>query len=82
MMQRIARHPRLEKLRNWRRNRQRPWEGRGDLEARRQKGLCTNRGCADPATATVPGYPDPLPKCFTHEREYADRYGCEGIRPL
>lgn len=44
--------------------------------------ICTNRGCTDEATSLVPGYPDPLPKCFTHEREYVDRYGHEGVTPL
>jgi hypothetical protein len=44
--------------------------------------LCTTRGCDAPATATVPGYPDPLAKCFTHEREYVDRYGYGEVRAL
>jgi hypothetical protein len=43
---------------------------------------CTNLGCREVAVATVPGYPDPLEKCFTHEREYVDRYGADGVRPL
>lgn len=43
---------------------------------------CSNIGCDDEATAWVPGYPDALPKCFTHEREWADRYGPEEIMPL
>lgn len=30
----------------------------------------------------VPGYPDFIPLCFTHEREYADRYGPSDIRPI
>jgi hypothetical protein len=44
--------------------------------------VCTNLGCDEPAVATVPGYPEPLLKCFTHEREYADRYGFSDNRPL
>lgn len=43
---------------------------------------CSNMGCAEDAVSTVPGYPDPLPKCFAHEREYVDRYGHDGVRPL
>lgn len=51
-------------------------------EAHRQKGGCWHRGCWNMAVATVPGYPHPLPLCFEHEREYVDRYGHEGVRPL
>jgi hypothetical protein len=43
---------------------------------------CTTRGCVWPATARVLVGATPLPKCFTHEREYADRYGSTDIRPL
>lgn len=43
---------------------------------------CSTIGCREIAVAVVPGYPDPLPECFTHEREYVDRYGHEGVSPL
>lgn len=43
---------------------------------------CRNLGCNDEATATVPGYPDPIPMCFTHEREYVDRYGPGGVASI
>lgn len=43
---------------------------------------CTNRGCNDPATATVLVGATPMPKCFRHEREYADRYGHQDIAPV
>lgn len=43
---------------------------------------CTNLGCGDPATATVLVGGRRLPKCFTHEREYADRYGPGEVRGL
>jgi hypothetical protein len=43
---------------------------------------CTNMSCDEPATATVLVGATRLPKCFTHEREYADRYGAEDVRPL
>lgn len=43
---------------------------------------CTNMACSDEATAEVLVGATYLPKCFTHEREYADRYGCAEVRPL
>ena len=44
--------------------------------------VCGSMSCRAEAVSTVPGYPDPIPACFTHEREYADRYGPEGIRTV
>lgn len=44
--------------------------------------ICSTLGCTDPATATVLVGNTRLPKCFTHEREYADRYGCADIYAL
>ena len=38
--------------------------------------VCANRGCDDPAVATV----DDAPRCFTHEREAIDRYGVGALR--
>lgn len=43
---------------------------------------CTNKGCDDPATATVLVGATRMAKCFTHEREYADRYGSEDVYAL
>jgi hypothetical protein len=43
---------------------------------------CSNLSCADPSTAEVLVGATWLPKCFTHEREYADRYHGDGIRSL
>lgn len=43
---------------------------------------CTNLSCEDEATATVLVGNDRMPKCFTHEREYADRFGSADIYPL
>ena len=44
--------------------------------------VCSTLGCPDPATATVLVGAARLPKCFTHEREYADRYGSGEIHPI
>ena len=40
---------------------------------------CRVRGCTNPATATVLVAAIRLPYCFTHEREYADRFGSADI---
>jgi hypothetical protein len=41
---------------------------------------CTTKGCSDPITNAVIVGAEYAGKCFTHTREYVDRYGSEGIR--
>ena len=48
----------------------------------RVKRTCTNLSCSDEATAEVLVGAMYKPKCFTHEREYADRFGPTDIRAL
>lgn len=36
---------------------------------------CTNKGCSDPIVAEILVGQEWMGKCFTHERENADRYG-------
>lgn len=43
---------------------------------------CGYRSCSDPATATVLAGATRVNACFTHEREYADRYGAADIYAL
>lgn len=43
---------------------------------------CAYRGCSAPVTASVLAGATRIEVCFTHEREYADRYGCSDIHPL
>lgn len=43
---------------------------------------CTNVECDAEATATVLVGNVRMPKCFEHEREYADRYGPADVYPL
>jgi hypothetical protein len=43
---------------------------------------CAYRNCNTLACSTVLAGATRVPVCFTHEREYADRYGCEDIHPL
>lgn len=43
---------------------------------------CTNLSCDAPSTALVLVGAEWMAKCFTHERDYADRYGCADIRSL
>ena len=43
---------------------------------------CSYRGCGDPAVASVLAGATRINVCFTHEREYADRYGAADIHAL
>jgi hypothetical protein len=43
---------------------------------------CAYLSCSDPSTATVLVGAVRLPVCFTHEREYSDRYGPTDIHSL
>lgn len=44
--------------------------------------VCSYMTCPAPATASVLVGATRRPVCFTHEREYSDRYGPADIRPL
>lgn len=54
---------------------------RGWKKAERRT-ACSYRSCDDPITASVLAGATRITVCFTHEREYADRYGPADIYPL
>jgi hypothetical protein len=43
---------------------------------------CSHKGCNTTACSTILAGATRVPVCFTHEREYADRYGPADIQPL